>query len=603
MGRLMPWFRPALRDTLPPRVDVDSVRALLNDVLDLRNFPIGRSDLSLCCEPERDLSWEVFQGRLLDPAHTRMRRDFEAFTVRREAEPILSLKFDVEAGEIHIVRYYPAYVQEPIGAGNVVEMREVTRLVAELVGSLDLAVFETLSELRDELIGRLFHAIAGTRLPLSSMETPLPAFTFGELFYCYCSGITGPLSAIEHAKFIEALIRSTPPADVASLAAPDLANAELWRTLFNAVSLSPWTDFVEKTLLLLRHLESCGAWTPRARVNFLGWLLRQVGRHLTAYDLVTFHHRGANYPDALLLDLVLTDYLEALAAHPELFADGEEARQRRRALRQGWLVRRQYEGHLVPDQPTSPGEQGRVLPHPRVPEEQILNPGSRRRRLFDSRPLTLNGHTAEALAQAARDLLSSPLERRELGTALFLDRPFGAGLGPAEPDTTLLLSSVGYSPSIAGSRLALLERAGLLSAQEADAVRGGLDVSGLPLSDIGGLVRAGTVSLDDARRVAPDFVFLHTTRSSLTAFREAFDFARVPLPEDAALIVRSPTGSGVRVLDRSRTPRLELEPCLDYGYTGRAGIAVPAVLRVVAMWSSTGEECRLAEGVSVCSAW
>ena len=60
-------------------------------------------------------------------------------------------------------------------------------------------------------------------------------------------------------------------------------------------------------------------------MDFLGWLLRQIGRHLTAYDLVTFHHRGANYPDALVLDAVLKAYLARIEREPELFLDGGDA--------------------------------------------------------------------------------------------------------------------------------------------------------------------------------------------------------------------------------------------------------------------------------------
>ena len=70
---------------------------------------------------------------------------------------------------------------------------------------------------------------------------------------------------------------------------------------------------------------------------------------------------------------------------------GETAnkRLRRRALRQAWLIRRRYEGWPVPDLPTSPGENNRVLPpsHPRVPEEQILQPSRRTRRLYADDPL------------------------------------------------------------------------------------------------------------------------------------------------------------------------------------------------------------------------
>src|SRR5207248_11614833 len=130
--------------------------------------------------------------------------------------------------------------------------------------------------------------------------------------------------------------------------------------------------------------------------------------------------------------------------HPELFleaaADTPARRQtkqlRRRGLRQGWLLRRRYEGHLVPDAPTSQGENRRVLPgaYVRVPEEQILNPIRRDKRLFaeDSLQPYLQGRGQETLQQSLADL-QDPEELRELGTALFLDRPFGAGKPPTAP--------------------------------------------------------------------------------------------------------------------------------------------------------------------------
>ena len=232
------------------------------------------------------------------------------------------------------------------------------------------------------------------RLPLTPVEAPLPAFSFGELFYSDApdtdesqteSRTIRDLLAImspgkDEPRLLEAWLRGTSAADL-----PDAANelAGRWsslgktgddllrsfRRLFNEVSLSPWTDFADKLLRLLSLLQEAGLLHAGMVIDFLGHLLRQLARHLTAYDLVTFHHRGANYPDALLLDAVLADYLARLERTPELFS-GEPGRLRRRALRQAWVVRRRYEGHPVPDIPTSPGEHVRVFPegYPRVPE-------------------------------------------------------------------------------------------------------------------------------------------------------------------------------------------------------------------------------------------
>src|SRR5262249_22729605 len=152
-----------------------------------------------------------------------------------------------------------------------------------------------------------------------------------------------------------------------------------------------YTDFVDKTLAFLRELVRTSDISLEQYVDFLGWLLRQIGRHLTAYDLVKFHHRGANYPDALLLDAVLKEYFHLIELEPGLFESGEASRVRRRALRQGCLLRVHYEGLPVPDHPSSPGENARVLPPPydeRIPDEQFVDPSQRTRKLYDADPLT-----------------------------------------------------------------------------------------------------------------------------------------------------------------------------------------------------------------------
>src|SRR5205807_6710123 len=75
----------------------------------------------------------------------------------------------------------------------------------------------------------------------------------------------------------------------------------------------------------------------------------------------------------------------------------QRKRIRRRALRQGWIARKSYEGLRVPDAPTSPGENSRVLPmeFPRVPEEQILQPAMRTKLLFaDAKSVQVAGMEA-----------------------------------------------------------------------------------------------------------------------------------------------------------------------------------------------------------------
>jgi hypothetical protein len=631
----MPRFRPRGPS---PDLDAPAIPRLAGEVMRPAHFYVGPG-LALEWEhvPAEHIAWETFRGRLLDPAHTRQRRTFEAWSVYqtgpdgRSAEPLLSLKWDAAAGRLYVVRGIDSYVWEGYDSGGgVILSRERRKWVRELVGAVPVADFADVEELRDELICLLFHAVVGTsRLPLTSMEAPLPAFSFGQLLYCHGLGEPGdgpvrshdrlaealfmpqPLNVLERVKLLEAFLHAVPVVELPEAAVRfakrwfgqasrmEIDLCSLLRALFNHASLSPYTGLGEKTVAFLDALEGLGFMPAAAVVDFLGWLLRQIGRHLTAYDLVTFHHRGANYPDALVLDAVLKAYLSRIEREPKLFLDGpgeHEVRQRikrlrRRALRQGWLIRRRYEGWPVPDLPTSPGENNRVLPpsHPRVPEEQILQPSRRTRRLYAGDPLTvhLGPHGAETLRQSAVDLRHAE-ELRELGMALFLDRPFGAGKAPGEPDGTLLLASEAYSRSIAEERLSALAREpGVLPDAERDAclrrLREGAETHGLPLDAVGGDARPGTVSLTDARRAAADFVLLRTTPGSVRALLEQYDFT--PLAEEIeldwllsgglVLLARGAMGPGVLVYDEDVRPRLELIPQTVGGYVSRAGQEYP----------------------------
>ncbi len=612
----MPHFRPL---GSPAPLQMDGIPRLAAEATRPAHFYVG-PDLPLEWEhvAEETISWEVFRGRLLDPAHTRQRRTFEAWNIYqsgpdgRSGEALLSVKWDAAAGRLYVVRGIDSYVWEGYDSGGgVILSRERRKWVRELVGAIAVTEFADAEEVRDELICLLFHAVVGTsRLPLTSVEAPLPAFSFGQLLYCHGIGEPGDgpvrsevslwthlvapfLNRLERVKLLEAFLHAVPAADVeeASWASslrgtiPDFS--PLLRDLFNEASLSPYTGLGEKTVALLDSLERYQFVSEEEAVDFLGWLLLRVGRHLTAYDLVTFHHRGANYPDALVLDAVLKTYLARIERAPELFlGDQRDKRLRRRALRQAWLIRRRYEEWPVPDLPTSPGENNRVLPssHPRVPEEQILQPSRRTRRLYADDPLPshLGRHGAEVLRQSAADL-HHPDELRELGMALFLDRPFGAGKAPGEPDGTLLLASEAYSRSIAEQRLAALAREpGSLTDAERDGLlrrlQEGAETHGLSLDAVGGDARPGTVSLTDARRAAPDFVLLRTTPGSVRGLLEQYDFTALAekveldwlLKGGRVLAARDATGAVV-VYDEGMRPRLELIPQTAGGYVSRAG--------------------------------
>jgi hypothetical protein len=246
-------------------------------------------------------------------------------------------------------------------------------------------------------------------------------------------------------------------------------------------------------------------------------------------------------------------------------------------------VRRRYEGHPVPDVPTSPGELARVYPegYSRVPEEQLLQPTRRRRRLYEGDPLSARLSTAvrSALRQSLADL-AHPHERQELGAAVFLDRPFNGAKAPVEPDGTLLLASLAYSAFIAGQRLRSLLHD--LDMAEADALSAdALELPGLTLDRIGPPLRQGTVCLADAARAGPDFVFRFTLPGSIAALKsmlaqapckglEHLDALSSPL-----LLARAVHGPGLAVYDESLRRRLELTPCLEQGYASRRGLEYP----------------------------
>ena len=164
-----------------------------------------------------------------------------------------------------------------------------------------------------------------------------------------------------------------------------------------------------------------------AVADTMSYMLRHLCRHLTAFDLKLFHNFGANYPDALFLDGLLKAYLRLVDSHPLLWIGTPQddvpvgtAKRRRRApcARRAWC--KHYEGHRVPDAPTSMGENLRVLPPPfvRVPDEQIMQAAKRRRSLYDGESLEsmLSTVGRDALEASVADLAHLD-ELTELGLA------------------------------------------------------------------------------------------------------------------------------------------------------------------------------------------
>src|SRR5262249_7029263 len=143
-----------------------------------------------------EVPWEVFQGRLLDRAHTRLTQAFEAWNLfrvddrGRSAEPLLAVKLDACCGEVHVTRGLLCYVWEGYHAGdNVYLSRETTRWIRELVGTVRLDQCAGADDFRAEVAGLIFQAVVGvSRLPLTSVEAPLPDFSLGQLAYFYRPG-------------------------------------------------------------------------------------------------------------------------------------------------------------------------------------------------------------------------------------------------------------------------------------------------------------------------------------------------------------------------------------------------------------------------------
>jgi hypothetical protein len=661
------------------------VRALVADIVAPRHFFVAEPlRLEWDYVAAEEVPWEIYKGRLLDASQTRERGVFEAWNIfsvdehGRSLEPVLSVKFDSEAGRLHIVRAVYCYAWEGYQAGdNVYLSRETQKWLRELVTTIDLAGVSGLAEMRARLICGLFQAVVGaSRLPLTSVEAPLPGFSLGRLAYLYRSSPENGLSEntplrswcdlvekaladdsneLERAKLLETFLHAVPWEELPDAAAAfmnrvrgmvypfyrraalelaersgsllerireEFANpaslgrmsiAALLRMLFNEASLTPYTDLVEKALGFLHSLEAQGLVSSADAADLLARLLCQLGRHLTAYDLVTFHHRGANYPDVLLLDAALKMYLALMEREPALFHSrledtGDEQnhkRRRRRALRQAWLLRRRYEGHPVPDAPTSPGENMRVLPPPhiRVPEEQILNPARRNKRLYEGDPLEQHfGEQGRAILRESIRDLREYAELRELGSAIFLDRPLGAGKGPAEPDQTPLFSYVAFSKSIARARLQYLATTlGMIPGREElealDQSLESMEVRGIPVSQAADLSRTAIVSLADALKVADDFLLLRNTWRTQCDFKGTYFLESSLRPfgledadgDDLVLFLRLPSKGSqsetVALYDSRMRKRVQLEYDPRLGYTNLAGQEYPiSPLHVVRVW-------------------
>jgi hypothetical protein len=626
---------------------------MIANVLAERHF-FSRVELDLRAGSE-SVPWEIFRGRLLPPGQARLMCTFEAWHLVRGAgeDPFLTIRLDAAA--VHVTRSILCTVWEGYHAGdNVYLSRQTEKWVEELVGTIEWPRCTDVRALEDEMICLVFQAVAGaSRLPLTSLEAPMPAFTLGDLAYFYCPNAvhTRPARTVremfqecdsrsaaplEIVKLLEALLRSSTATEIepAAVCFMDWFRRRHWtgtegmallRQVFNEAALSPYTDFVPRVLEFCEVLERAGWIGVADRLDFLSYLVRMLVRHLTAYDLVTFHHRGANYPDILVLEASLRECLQLARGQPQLFqtepdataASARRKRSRRRALRQGIILRCHYEGLPVPDAPTSLGENARILPPPHlpVPENQITDPDRRTRRLFEGDPL------APALLDIPRAVLGQMLadledeeELRELGIGIFLDRPLGVAKPPAEPDQTCLLSHEAFSRSIAATRLEELAhwmdfvpRSPGLATLSRKLDR--LEISGIAAKSFRTSSTSKLVSMTDAARVADDFLYLRTTAAAARQFFDLFEFSRLPGWDqelyERCLIVPVLAGDAseeghIVVLDGRFQPRIELAVDVRAGYVRRAGFEFPCPgLRVARVKNGDGSEIKLPRALTL----
>lgn len=587
-------FRPALvaEDSQP--LTPNDVPRICDEVIDRANFLVSPACELRWSRKQEEPCWELFFGQALGRSQTRERRRFDSWWVSTANgdpdEPLLALRWDREANRIYVTRAIECRVREGYESEpGVFESRTITRWMRELVGTVDLKTCATCGRLRDELQGLLLQTVVGTsRLPITSLESPLPAFTLGQLMYSFrARGIQQAVDStderFENAKRLEFALRSgNEVAAFAAVLVQTHSNTDDWLSLlftsFNAASLSPYTEFVPRAVALLRHLTGSNF---GRRADFIARLILLLDRHLCAYDLVKFHHRGANYPDALLVDELWRELLNLVERDPTLFAfraDDSVVVQRRRALRHALLLRLEYAGHPVPDWPTSIGENARVMPAPfaELPEEQIHAPTRRKRKLFDSQ-LAPNHCIWTTL-----DDLSDPQEVRELGTALFLNRPLGIGKQPGEPDRTPLLSHVLVSRTIAERRWTNARRR-----FPQITMRWPKDVDGVPLTDFGPPPKPGVVSLHDAMLSADDWMALRTTRSSLRDWDAAFEWAALGLQPSRDWRLVLPDGDNLVAFDEQFKPVARIAIDGSEGYRLRGGVEAPVAGLLVAPTGSS----------------
>src|SRR5262249_2596402 len=145
-------------------------------------------------------------------------------------------------------------------------------------------------------------------------------------------------------------------------------------------------------------------------------------------------------------------------------------------------------------------------------EEQILVPAKRTRRLFTGMDLGIDGSVARKIIRRSFMDLEYPAEVEEFGIAVYMDRPLGFSKTNNEPDQTPLLSYELFSKSLVLNRLQFLRDHPALGPAAAPVPEGdvmsALRRAGLSLQLDARQQRLGVVCIEDAARIADDFVLL-----------------------------------------------------------------------------------------------
>ena len=223
-------------------------------------------------------------------------------------------------------------------------------------------------------------------------------------------------------------------------------------------------------------------------------------------------------------------------------------------------------------------------PHRRIPEEQLLQRGRRTRLLFAESPI--NWEAQHASLETCFTELATPEMLMELGTALYLDRPFGATKQPGSLDLTPLLSYELFSHSVARERLNRITKFDpKLGSKVEEALKKleELQVSGLPVPRP--VSSRMSLRLQDCWRVADDFVILRPTASTIRQIRALFDWAVAPAPIcdwyerdlQPIPIAGSRPGEPTRIIfyDSSWNPRGECVVAADQGFQRQGAMELP----------------------------